>query len=238
MRYFFKILLTLISIVLFSLQSKCQNISSRYFYSLPREVELQGQRMKEGVNSLRDSINMKVDTNLPRLKLQSSDIEIIQQLGLNDRVTSAYKTYFRYSVGSYFEYGSPIEYDEIKQEFNKDIKGTSILFANILKNNIEKSDDCDGGCNFSIINGDTCLIDDYISIPLFFNRKSKVKSLKGEELVSAFYIIPTIKKIYFIRYTYLKIHEASWLPIVKHLNNSISLSGIYGIPGIKNSLNN
>jgi hypothetical protein len=224
MKYLLKILLLSFIFPSLSGQVKCQNISSKYFNKLPREVELQGPYLDAKVNSLRDSHKKQPQLSVSNNKQSLKDNEVIQQVGLNDRIPSSYKTYFRYMIGSHLEYETLNEYSQIKSEFKKDIKSTAIYFGNILKKQLEKSIDCDDGCTFRYLVGDTSMINGYIAVPVVFSRKSKLERFKDQEVVTTMYLIPTTKKIYYIRYSYLKYQESIWHPIIRQLNNTINLN--------------
>ena len=205
------------TLLCFSINVFSQPINSRYFATLPKEVELQGGAISEGI----DSISRSNKYARPK--------EVIQQAGLNERIRSSYSTYFRYQIQEIewvYDLDKEVQYWEIIEEFKRDLKGTSIVIANKLKEDFLKSPDCANGCNFLEIKGDTLTIDGNIAIPITFTRKSGIPKFKDQDLVCIRYFVPTARRKFIIYASYLKFQESTWAPVLQQLNKSISLWNI------------
>lgn len=203
------------TLLCFSINVFSQSINSRYFAALPKEVELQGGVIAEGLDSILRSKNIK---------------EVIQQVGLNERIRSSYSTYFRYQIQEIewvYDLDKEVQYWEMIEEFKRDLKGTSIVIANELKKDFLKSLDCANGCNFLEIKGDTLTIDGNIAIPITFTRKSGIPKFKDQDLVCIKYFVPTARRKFIIHASYLKFQESTWTPVLQQLNRSISLLGFF-----------
>lgn len=206
MKYFYILILFLT----FTVRSNAQSVSSKFFTTLPKEVELQTGPLAKSL----DSSSIESNYNRP--------IETIWASGSN---TGAYNGYFYYSI---FGYKYDINFSPlIKDELEKSPKKVSSELMNSYVKELTESIICKDGCNFLSVNGDTCLVGGNIAVPIRFTRKAQVSSrFKDDVFIHTVYLVPHFAKYYFIDACYLKSQESTWGPVLQRLNRDINFSQI------------